>query len=38
MLTYGREVLEALRRAAGRSTEGAVVVDLGKTTGAPHAG
>jgi bacillithiol biosynthesis cysteine-adding enzyme BshC len=38
MLTYGREVLEALRRAAGRSTEGAVVVDLGETTGAPHAG
>ena len=38
MLSYGRGVLDALRRAAGRSTEGAVVVDLGQVSGGPHAG
>jgi bacillithiol synthase len=39
MLSYGRGVLDALRRAAGRSTEGAAVVDLGQAPeGGPHAG
>jgi hypothetical protein len=39
MLAYGDSAREALRRASGGSTQGAVVVDLGMTEGAnTHAG
>ena len=39
MLAYGDGAREALRRASGGSTQGAVVVDLAMTEGADtHAG
>jgi uncharacterized protein YllA (UPF0747 family) len=38
MLAWGDGVRDALRRAAGDSTRGAAIVDVGLDGGAPHGG